>query len=61
MGDKFFRLTLMLLGGQIGDLYNDCFAGDFSLLEVVLVGVVDRMRVFVWIATLDLSPLLTCC
>ena len=32
MGDKFFSLSLMLLGGRIGDLCNGCFDGDFALL-----------------------------
>ena len=39
MGDKFFSLSLMLFGGQIGDLWNGCFDGDFALLGVVHVGV----------------------
>ena len=41
IGDKFFSLSLMLFGGWIGDLCNGCFAGDFELLGVVHVGVVD--------------------
>ena len=40
---------------------NDYFAGDFALLEVVCVGVVDPTCVFVWTTTLDLSPFPTCC
>ena len=35
----------MLFGGQIGD----CFAGDFALLEVVRVGVVDPTHVLVFL------------
>ena len=54
MGDKFFSLSLMLVGGQIGDLCNDCFVGDFALLGVVCFRVVDCMCVFVWTTTLDL-------
>ena len=45
MGDKFFSLSLMLFGGQIGDLCNGCFVGDFALLRIVRVGVVDPPRV----------------
>ena len=41
MGDRFFSLSLMLFGGRIGDLCNGCFDGDFALLGVVLVGVID--------------------
>ena len=61
MGDKFFSLSLMLFGGWIGDLCNDCFDGDFALLGVVRVGVIDPTCVFVWTTTLDLSPFPTCC
>ena len=45
MGDKFFSLSLMLFGGRIGDLCKGCFLGfsflNFTLLEVVCIGVVD--------------------
>ena len=61
MGDKFFSLFLMLFGGQIGDLCNGCFDGDFALLGVVRVGVIDPTSVFVWTTTLDLSPFSTGC
>ena len=60
MGDKFFSLPLMLFGGRIGDLCNGCFDGDFALLGVVRVGVINPTRVFVWTTTLDLSPFVTC-
>ena len=60
MGDKFFSPPLMLFGGWIGDLCNSCFAGDFALLEVVRVGVVDPTCVFVRTITLDPSPFPTC-
>ena len=60
MGDKFFSLSLMLLGGWIGDLCNGRFYGDFALVGVVRVEVIDPMCVFVW-TTLDLSPFPTCC
>ena len=43
----FFSLSLMLFGGRIGDLCNGCFDGDFSLLGVVRVGVIDPTCVFV--------------
>ena len=55
MGNKFFSLSLMLFGGWIGDLCNSCFVGDFALLKLVCVGVVDPMCVFVWTTTLDLN------
>ena len=61
MGDKFFSLSLMLFGGQTGDLCNSCFAGDFVLLEVVCIGVIDPTCVLIWTTTLDLSPFPTCC
>ena len=41
-----FLVSLMLFGGPIGDLCNDCF-GDFALLGVVRVGVIDPTCVFV--------------
>ena len=41
MRDKFFRLSLILFGGRIGDLCNGCFDGDFTLLGVVRDGVID--------------------
>ena len=47
MGDKFFSLSLMLFVGRIGDLCNGCFDGDFALLGVVRVGVIDPTCVFV--------------
>ncbi len=56
MGDMFFSLSLMLFGGRIGDLCNGRFVGDFALLGVVRVGVIDRTCVFVWTTTLDFSP-----
>ena len=56
MRDKFFSLSLMLFGGRIGDLCNGCFVGDFALLGVVRVGMVDSTCVFVWTTTFDLSP-----
>ena len=59
--DKFFSLSFMLFGGQIGDLCNSCFVGDFALLRVVHVGEVDTTCVFVWTTTLDLSPFPTGC
>ena len=46
MGDRFFSLSLMLFGGRIGDLCNGCFDGDFALLGVVRVGVIDRVFLF---------------
>ena len=61
MGDKFFSLSVTLLGGQIGDLCNGCFDGDFALLWIVRVGVIDPTCVFVWTTTLDPSPFATCC
>ena len=61
MGDKFFRMSLMVFGGRIGDLCNSCFVGDFALLGVVRVGVIDPTSVFVWTSTLDLSLFLICC
>ena len=39
----------MILGGRISDLCNGCFVGDFALLGVVCVGVVDLTCVFLWI------------
>ena len=51
----------MLFGGWIGDLYNSCFVGDFALLEVVHLGMVDPICVFVWTTILDLSPFPTHC
>ena len=60
MGDKFFSLSLMLFSGRIGDLCNSCFDGDFGLLGVVCVGVIDPTCVFVWTTTLDLSHFPTC-
>ena len=57
----FFSLSLMLFGGRIGDLCNSCFDGDFLLLGVVRVGVIDPTSVFVWSTTLDLSPFASCC
>ena len=60
MGDKFF-VSLMLFGGRIGDLCNGCFTGDFALLEVIRVRVVDPKCAFVCFITLDLSPFPTCC
>ena len=47
IGDRFFSLFLMLFGGRIGDLCNGCFDGDFALLGVVRVGVIDPTCVFV--------------
>ena len=47
LGDRFFSLSLMLFGGHIGDLCNGCFDGDFALLAVVRVGVIDPTCVFV--------------
>ena len=41
------NLSLMLLGGRIGDLCNGCFVGDFALLGDVRFGVVDPTCVFV--------------
>ena len=61
LGDKFFSLSLMLFGGQIGVLCNSCIVGDFALLGVVCVRVVDCTCVFVKTTTLDLSPFPTCC
>ena len=46
MGDRLFSLSLMLFGGRIGDLCNGCFDGDFALLGVVRVGVIDRVFLF---------------
>ena len=43
----FFSLSLMLFDGRIGDLCNGCFDGDFALLGVVRVGVIDPKCVFV--------------
>ena len=61
MEGKFFSLSFMLFAGRIGDLCNDCFDGDFALLEVVRVGVTDLTCVFVWTTTLDLFPFPTYC
>ena len=61
MGDKFFRLSLILFAGGIGDLCNGCFTGDFKLLEAVRVGVVDLSCVFIRTTTLDYFPFSTCC
>ena len=61
MGDKFLSLSLMLFGERIGDLCNGCFDGDFALLGVVCVGVIDPTCVFVWTTTLDLCPFPACC
>ena len=47
MGDRFFSLSLMLFGGRIGDLCNGCFDGDFALLGVVRVGVIDPTCVLI--------------
>ena len=58
--DKVFSLFLMLFSGGNGDLCNCCFYGDFSLLAVVRVGVIDRTCIFVWTTTLDLSTF-PCC
>ena len=44
---RFFSLSLMLLGGWIGNLYNGYFVGEFALLGVVRDGVVDPTCVFV--------------
>ena len=41
MGDKFFSLSLLLFGGRISNLCNGCFDGDFALLGVVRVGVIN--------------------
>ena len=38
-----------------------CFDGDFTLLGVVHVGVIDPTCVFVRTTTLDLSPFATSC
>ena len=46
MEDTFFSLSSMLFGGRIGDLCNCCFDGDFALLGVVRVGVIDPTCVF---------------
>ena len=54
MGDKYFSLFLMLFDGRIGDLCNGCFAGDFALLGVVRVGVIDPTCVFVWTTTWEI-------
>ena len=61
MGDKVFSLSLMLFGGQVGNLCNGYFVEDFALLGIVCVAVVDPMGDFVWTTTLDLSPFPTCC
>ena len=47
MGDRFFSLSLMLFSGRIGDLCNGRFDGDFALLGVVRVGVIDPTCAFV--------------
>ena len=46
----------MLFGGRIRDLCNGCFDGDFAILGVVRVRVIDPTCVFVWTTTLDFSP-----
>ena len=46
MGDRFFSLSLMIFGGRIGDLCDGCFDGDFALLGVVRVGVINPTCVF---------------
>ena len=51
----------MLFGGRIGDLCNGCFDGDFALLGVVPVGVIDPTCAFVGTTTLDLSSFASCC
>ena len=53
-------LSLMLFRGQIGDLCNGHFNGDFELLRVVHAGVIDPTCVFVWTTTFDFSPFATC-
>ena len=56
MEDKVFSLSLMVFGGQIGDLCKICFDGDFALLGwVVHVGVVDPTCVFAWTTLLGFS------
>ena len=52
---KFFSLSLMPFGGRIGHSCNGCFVGDFALLKVVRVGVIEPPCVFVWTTILDLS------
>ena len=56
-----FSLSLKHFGGRIGDLCNGCLDGDFALLGVVRIGVIDPTCVFAWTTTLDLSPFPTCC
>ena len=58
-GRQVFLVYLFI--GRIGDLYNSCFDGNFSLLGVVRVGVIDPTCVFVWTTILDISPFPTCC
>ena len=60
-GGQFLSLSLMLFGGQIGDLCNGCFVGDFAILGVVRVGVVYPKCVFIGTTRLDLSPFSTGC
>ena len=36
----------MLFCGRIGDLFNGCFDGDFALLGVVRIGVIDLTCVY---------------
>ena len=59
MGDKIFSLSLILFAGRMSDSCNSCFVGDFALLGVVLVGLVEPTCVFVWTKTFDFSPFLT--
>ena len=56
-----FLVYLMLFGGRIGDLCNGCFDGDFTLLGVVRVGVIDPTCVFCLDYNIDLFPFTTCC
>ena len=46
MREVFFSQSLMIFGGWIGDLRNSCFVGDFALLGLLRVGVVDPTRFF---------------
>ena len=52
---------MMVFGERIGDLCKSCFVGDFTLLGVVLVGVVDPMCIFAWNTLLDFSLSSNCC
>ena len=61
-GRQVFLVCLTVFGEWIGDLCKSCFVGgDFALLRVVRVGVVDPMSVFAQNTSFDFSLFLTSC